>query len=282
MPLFDYAPMKLIVVSKNDTASLNIAENLLDLREWEDTGEFLGNPLRKHDDFLMATINDEHLSHDGLDREIREATDIEPEVMIFASRHKSASALKSFTVHTPGNFTKAEMGGKSGELVPSSPLYKTNALRNLKEMAKNMEHTVSYEATHHGPFLETPAFYIEIGSDETCWVEKEAGRIIAEAILSINREKDPVAIGVGGGHYAPRHTDVALKNRLCFGHIIANYALESITEEMLEKTIERTPDAEYVYFHRKAMKKSQYRELKTWFEDRGLKSVSQKDLPSRF
>jgi D-aminoacyl-tRNA deacylase len=273
--------MKLIVVSKNDTASLNISKNLMDLREWSDEGEFSGNPLHRSGDFLMTTINDEHLSHEGLDREFRESTGIEPEVMIFASRHKSASGLRSFTVHTPGNFSKAEMGGKSGELAPSSPLYKTNALRNLKELAKNMDHTVSFEATHHGPYLETPAFYIEIGSDETCWVEEEAGRIIAEAILSVNPEKDPVAIGVGGGHYAPRHTDVALKNRLCFGHIIANYALESITEGMLDKAIDRTPDAEYVYFHRKAMKKSQYRELKSWFEDRGLKAVSQKDIPSR-
>jgi D-aminoacyl-tRNA deacylase len=281
MPLLDYAPMKLIVVSKNDTASLNISKNLLDLKEWKEEGEFSGNPLRAYEDFLMATINDEHLSHDGLDREFRESTGLEPEVMIFASRHKSASALRSFTVHTPGNFSKAEMGGKSGELVPSSPIYKTNALRNLKELAKNMDHSVSYEATHHGPYLETPAFYIEIGSDETCWVEEKAGRIIAEAILSLTSDKDPVAIGVGGGHYAPRHTDVALKNRLCFGHIIANYALESITEEMLGKAIDRTPDAEYVYFHRKAMKKSQYRELKAWFEDRGLQAVSQKDIPSR-
>jgi D-aminoacyl-tRNA deacylase len=281
MPLFDYAPMKLIVVSKNDTASLNIAENLLDLGDWRDEGEFFGNPLRKYEDFLMATINDEHLSHDGLDQELREAAGIEPEVMIFASRHKSASELKSFTVHTPGNFTKAEMGGKSGELVPSSPRYKTNALRNLKELGKNMEHTVSYEATHHGPYLETPAFYIEIGSDETCWVEGEAGRIIAEAILALDSEMDPVAVGIGGGHYAPRHTDVALKNRLCFGHIIANYALESITEEMLGRAIDKTPEAEYVYFHRKAMKKSQHRELKAWFEDRGLQAVSQKDIPSR-
>ncbi len=281
MSLFDYALMKLIVVSRNDTASLNISKNLLNLREWEDAGEFSGNPLRKSGDFLMATINDEHLSHDGLDRELQESTDIEPEVMIFASRHKSASGLRSFTVHTPGNFSKAEMGGRSGELVPSSPHYKTNALRNLKELAKNMDHTVSYEATHHGPYLETPAFYIEIGSDETCWVEEEAGRVIAEAILSIDQEKDPVAIGIGGGHYAPRHTDVALKNRLCFGHIIANYALESITEEMLAKAIDRTPDAEYVYFHRKAMKKPQYRELKAWFEDHGLQAVSQKDIPSR-
>jgi D-aminoacyl-tRNA deacylase len=273
--------MRLIVVSKNDTASLNIQKHLLDLKEWKPEGEFSGNPLYKCGSFLMATINDEHLYHDSLDREFMEATGIEPEVLIFASRHKSKSELRSLTVHTPGNLSRAEMGGRSEELVPAAPLQMTNALRNLSDLAVDLDHSVSYEATHHGPFLETSAFFIEIGSDEASWIEEDAGKVIAEAILSIDPKKEPVAVGVGGGHYSPRMTDVALKNKLSFGHIIASYALESIREAMLEKAIERTPNAEFVYFHKKAMKKPQYRELRAWFEDHGLKSVSQKDLESR-
>lgn len=273
--------MKLIVISRNDTASLNIHKNLLNLREWKDEGEFSGNPLHKCGSFLMAIIDDEHLYHDGLDREFHESTGIEPEVIIFGSRHKSKSGLRSLTVHTPGNFSKAEMGGRSEELVPSAPLHMTNALRNLKDLARNMDHSVSYEVTHHGPYLETPAFFIEIGSDEASWIEEDAGKVIAESILSIDTEKESVAVGVGGGHYSPRMTDVALKTKLSFGHIIAGYALESIEDRMLEKAIERTPNAEYVYFHKKAMKKPQYRKFRAWFEDYGLEAVSQKDLESR-
>jgi len=273
--------MMLIVISKNDTASLNISRNLLDLVEWSDEGKFLANPLYKSGDFLMATIDDEHLYHDNLDREFQESTGIKPEIVIFASRHRSESGLRSLTVHTPGNFSKAELGGRPKELVPSSPLHKTNALRNLRDFAGDLDYKVSFEATHHGPYLETGAFYIEIGSDESCWVEEAPGRAIAKAILDIDPENEQVAIGVGGGHYAPRMTDVALESQLSFGHIIPSYALESIGEEMLEKAIERTPDVECVYFHKKAMKKSQYRELRVWFENHGLQSVSQKDLESR-
>lgn len=273
--------MRLIIISKNDTASLNISENLLRLADWNEKGEFLGNPVYERENFMIATINDEHLYHDNVDLEFYETMGVKPEIVIFASRHRSESGLRSLTVHTPGNFSKAELGGKSEELVPSCPLHFTNALRNLKVSGQELDHKVSFEATHHGPYLETPAFYIEIGSDESCWVEEVAGRAIAKAILSIKPEEDPIAVGVGGGHYAPRITDVALQSKLSFGHIIPSYALDDIKEEMLEKAMDKTPGAEYVYFHRKAMKKSRYRELRTWFENRGLTPVSQKDLESR-
>ncbi len=273
--------MMLIVISKNDTASLNISRNLLKLADWKDEGEFQGNPLYSSGHFHMGTIDDEHLLHDSIDEEFEDSTGKRPEVVIYASRHRSKSGLRSLTVHTPGNFSKAELGGRSEELVPSCPLHKTSALRNLDDFAKDLDYKVSYEATHHGPYLETPAFYIEIGSDESCWVEEAPGKAIANAILNIRPEKEPVAVGVGGGHYAPRMTDVALQSRLSFGHIVPTYALESSKEEMLKKAIEMTPDAEYVYFHKKAMKKSQYRELRDWFEDQGLSSVSQRELESR-
>lgn len=273
--------MMLIVISKNDTASLNISRNLLGLADWKDEGEFLGNPLYSSGDFYMGTIDEEHLLHDGIDQEFEDSTGIRPEIVIYASRHRSESGLRSLTVHTPGNFSKAELGGRTEELVPSCPLHKTSALRNLNDLATDLDYKVSYEATHHGPYLETPAFYIEIGSDERCWVEEAPGKAIAKAILNIRPEKEPVAVGVGGGHYAPRMTDVALQSRLSFGHIVPTYALESIKEEMLKKAIGMTPDAEYVYFHKKAMKKSQYRELREWFEGQGLRPVSQKELESR-
>lgn len=273
--------MMLIVISKNDTASLNISRNLLELADWKDEGEFQGNPLYSSGDFFLGTIDDEHLLHDNVDLEFEESTGIKSEIVIYASRHRSESGLRSLTVHTPGNFSKAELGGKSKRLVPSCPLHKASALRNLNDLAIDLDYKVSYEATHHGPYLETPAFYIEIGSDETCWVEEPPAKAIAQAILDIKPEKEPVAVGVGGGHYAPRMTDVALQCKLSFGHIIPNYALESIKEEMLKKAIHMTPDAEFVYFHKKAMKKSRYRELSEWFENQGIKTVSQKDLESR-
>ena len=38
-------------------------------------------------------------------------------------------------------------------------------------------------------------------------------------------------IGVGGGHYAPRHTDVLRKTNCWAGHQLASYALEMVKPE---------------------------------------------------
>ena len=45
--------------------------------------------------------------------------------------------------------------------------------------------------------------------------------------LSLDERKNAkVMIGIGGGHYAPRHTDVLRKTNCWAGHQLANYALE--------------------------------------------------------
>jgi len=69
---------------------------------------------------------------------------------------------------------------------------------------------------------------------------------------------------VGGGHYCPRFTEVALHKRCFMGHMVPNYALEC-GEASLLQAVERTPGARYVYFHKKSMKGAKYRELRDWF-----------------
>ena len=47
-----------------------------------------------------------------------------------------------------------------------------------------------------------------------------------DSISPEERSSEKVMIGIGGGHYAPRHTDVLRKTDCWAGHQIANYALE--------------------------------------------------------
>jgi D-aminoacyl-tRNA deacylase len=154
-----------------------------------------------------------------------------------------------------------------------------------KYYGEQLEHSTSFEVTHHGPLLDTPSFFIEIGSDDSAWGDKVAGKVIAQTIIDLltpgleAQLKDyPVVIGIGGGHYAPRHSDVARKKQVSFGHMIPNYALEAISDRMLIRALERTPNAEGVYFHRKALKKPRYRELKTFFSGKGYKVLQSDDL----
>jgi D-aminoacyl-tRNA deacylase len=278
--------MNLIVTSKEDIASMNIRDFLLSTVGWEDSGSmFDGSPILTYGNFNMILIQDIHLHFEELDVRLKEETGIEPECIIFASRHRSESGLRTLTVHPLGNYGEAAFGGSEGLLVPTIPRLMSQALLSLRKNASALDFEVSFECTHHGPFLQTPTFFIEIGSDESAWPEKPVGEILAKTILELDSPKDTkddiIAVGVGGGHYAPRHSDVALNHKISMGHMVPNYALEHLDEDMARQVVDRTPGCEVVYFHRKSMKKPRYRELKELFEGLGLKTVRSANIGER-
>jgi D-aminoacyl-tRNA deacylase len=237
--------MKLVVCADKDAASVNITEQLLRLGDWQPAGEFEGTPAKRLGDSLIVTIPVHHLCYDDIDDKVEKALGARPSLVIFASRHKSASNMRTLTIHPIGNFGKAEMGGRDRTLVPAAPHEMTFALKELAKRACGLKYQVSLEATHHGPYLQTPTFYIEIGSDEEAWKAMEPGRAIAGAlfeVLTSDIPQDRIAVGVGGGHYVPRITDVAREKRISFGHILPSYAFEEgLQKGMLENMLGATP-----------------------------------------
>jgi len=275
----------IIVVSKEDVASCNIQKYLLQYGNWIDHDNYDGENTYKLNDTIMVTIEEIHLHYDQIDKKVEEQFGFHPELVIFASRHRAKSGIKTLTVHPLGNFSDAEFGGLPGKLVPASPVKMTAALRILKEDARNLEHQISYEATHHGPYLTTPTFFIEIGSDESAWREEEPAQVIARTILKVLFEyvntEDRIALGIGGGHYVPRFTEIIQSHRIAFGHMVPNYATDMPTEMYLA-AMEGTPGIDCVYFHRKSMKGKKYRELKEMIESNSdLEIVDSKILIER-
>lgn len=270
--------MKVIIISKTDIASVNIFEKLIKLRKWEEKGEFLQNPLYFYNDHCIATIPDEHILHDNVDLELAQILGGIINCVIYASRHRSESGKRSLTVHPIGNFHNADFGGKPKTLVPSSPHFMTESLRCLRKKAKDLDYSVSFEATHHGPYLQTPTFFIEIGSDEESWRDEKAALAIAGTILEIKQTNYPVGIGVGGGHYVPRITDVALEREISFGHIIPTYALENLASDVSDIMISNTKNVKNVYFHRKRLKGGQFARWNEIFSNAGLQRVKSVDL----
>ena len=124
-------------------------------------------------------------------------------------------------------------------------------------------------------------FYIEIGSYEEIWDRKDAAEAIAKSILEIRDEGDPVVLCIGGGHYAPRFTEVALTRKVAIGHMAANYALKALSTEMIQQMSAKSAGAKRVYFHRKGMPKPAYRELRERFAMSGLEEVSSEDFAPR-
>jgi D-aminoacyl-tRNA deacylase len=270
--------VKLVVTSSEDNASMNIRARLLEKPSWTEIGEFDGNPALVMDDFLMVQVNKIHLDEDYVDDRVKQKLGEEAEVVIFASRHRAESRIPTLTVHPIGNYSSADFGGKPGTLCKSSPQLMTSALRTLASNAKGMGFNVSFETTHHGPSVSCPAFYIEIGSYEELWGREDAAEAIAKSILTVKDEGYPVVVCAGGGHYAPRFTEVALSKKVAIGHMAANYALDHLDENMIRQISEKSGGAEKVYFHRKGMPKPAYRALKERFATCGLEEISSNDL----
>ncbi|MEM4264160.1 MAG: D-aminoacyl-tRNA deacylase [Thermoplasmata archaeon] len=266
--------MRLIVTSREDIASMNIRKHLLSGWEWKEVGTFESDAIFVHDDYLMVTIPEIHLDRDNIDRQVTERTGEKFEVVIFASRHRAESKLPTLTVHPIGNYSKAEFGGLDRTLVSASPHLMTSALRLLRKLWTSTGFGISFETTHHGPYLDTPSFFIEIGSDESLWTHEEAAKTIAKVIMTVEEEKGEIVMCVGGGHYAPRFTDMALENPVSIAHMAANYALDALYDErVMAEMIEKSGKPKFVYFHRKSMQKQKFRELSERFGTFGIETV---------
>lgn len=283
----------LIIASNKDPASINIKNCLLKQSQWENINTFYENKVYKNiknQNLIIITINDRKILHDNIDTEVQKNLGLKPKLAIFISRHTSKTGNPTLTLHPIGNYGKALFGGRDKKLIQSAPIIMTELLRILKRNAneKNLYHNVCFEVTHHGPNISIPSLFIEVGSNPDEWKKISPANAVAKSILELfelsyieNRSTDiPVLIGLGGGHYAPRFTDIALERKVAFGHMIPTYQINSgvIDELMIEEVIKNTRNLSGVYIHRKALKKSQVTEFKKIFKNKGIRIISSNDL----
>ncbi|HID71161.1 MAG TPA: hypothetical protein EYP29_00245 [Thermoplasmata archaeon] len=291
-----------VVLSKGDMASENIAHHFLEtvknngfsvlkIREIP-----LPSPsqkithkmakMREYHNFYFIVSEVEHLYLDYVGELVKEVVGHPPSFIVFLSRHKSEKGLRSLTVHPTGNFKKPLFGGKERDFSFSEPYYQSFALRTLFKFWKSQnelkDFSISFEATHHGPYLNTPGFFIEIGSTEKEWNRKEAGALLGATVFETlnkwasektKKEKRTTAIGVGGGHYAPRFSQYAVGKDYDFGHIVPGYACETLDPELCQKLIERTPGVNTIFLHG-----NKYREFGKMFLKAGKEIGIELDL----
>lgn len=211
-----------VVASKQNIASVNIVS-------------FLEGNLPKS---MSLHFFEEHICL------IDSADSIKADAIIFASSHKSESGNPTLSTHCIGNWSKAGLGGKDRTLVPTNSFLLKNYLLALQKKKEELSlpYEVSAEVTHHGPFLSKPTVFIELGSSETQWRDKNAAKAVADIILSNTSIEGNYksAIALGGGHYCPEFTKLVLRTDFALGHICPGYALSSFDGEMLQKTIDAT------------------------------------------
>ena len=117
--------------------------------------------------------------------------------LVFPSIHRSERNVPCLTVHPLGNLgDSAEVGGRPRVLVPTDPLRMASALRALAEGGGPVGLSATFEATHHGPELELPAMFVEIGYGTEPAPPPPAVRVLSKAI--------PHLSGTRGGSHRPR------------------------------------------------------------------------------
>jgi len=164
----------------------------------------------------------------------------EADLLIVPSTHKSKAEKKSLTIHATGNFGNADYGGSPKKLNPTNPAAIAVGLRSMANAGlEGFE--VCMEVTHHGPTVEVPLVFIEIGSSEKEWDNEEAGKIVANAMKDIleNTQSFENYIGFGGPHYAPSFSKKVIENEnIAIGHILPKYQQDNVTKEIIQQMLE--------------------------------------------
>ncbi len=226
----------LVVISGINPASQNIKKQILMLEKFEaeDEGFWEGNA------FDMA----------GYPEEIIHVVPTHPaDYYIFASTHRSASNTPALTVHTPGNWGSADLGGEPKTLnvaFGSKVKVVAQAMKRMNASA-GLNWQVAIEADHHGPTIGKPILFVEIGSTEKEWNDENAGEIAAKAIIAAAKSNEtfPCYVGFGGSHYAPKFAPKIIDGEITVGHIISGYALEGggVDEARVRQAIEKNAES---------------------------------------
>jgi len=234
-----------IVASTGDIAGMNIAQKIIDHYNFEKISEtFHENPVYskkvQNQEVKIFFTNEEIVKTQFI-------TDFfAPQLLIFVSRHSSLSGIPTLSVHTPGNLAEAELGGLPRKVSISPASAMKDALLEMSKLGEEMrlDYKVSYECTHHGPSLNVPTMFAELGSSPEQWKDMKAAEAVAHSVMAAvsKRSSYPTAMGIGGPHYNAKFTKIALSTQTAFGHMIPKYAIPRVDAEIIKQCVERTKE----------------------------------------
>ena len=225
-----------IVASRMDEVSMAVAEILKECYDFREVDE---NLYRSHG-VELRIIEEKHVYADGL------GEDWGADLLIVASSHRSEAGVKALLTHPVGNWgPRAELGGAPKTLSATSAKALYTSINFLREEADRLGLTdwrVGLEVTHHGPRTDVPLIFVEAGGPPDEIPERRALEAVASTCFRVAERRlspDLVAVGFGGGHYAPTFTRLSLERHMGFGHMCPKYAMP-VDVEMIRQAFEKT------------------------------------------
>lgn len=220
-----------LAYSKRDPAGSGIARKVRDLAGEE------------------FTLSDKSCELLELDREIlylKEDSFSGFDYLIVLSRHSGTPDHPIFTAHAPGNFGTAKYGGDHFKLSVAIPSLMKEYLIAASRRAGEIGYWVGFEPTHHGPTLDLPTAFLEIGCDERAWSDENGLRAASESVLdaieSWREGKFISAVAFGGPHINDHFTKVELLTRFAIGHAARKLDAEWVDEEMVRQAVSRSSE----------------------------------------
>ena len=250
----------LVIASKKDLAGVNITTQLSQFRK----NPLLSSMKKDGVSFDFYLIEDEIIHTKNLDLSKINQYDF----VIFASKHESKNKEKTLSIHAPGNWSIANLGGESEKICPTSALFSKQLFENIISNAREFKlnnYKITLEATHHGPLIEKPCLFLEIGSTPTEWKDNRAGFFLAKVLSETIETFEPskyreVAFGIGGNHYCPTFNKLQEKSNIAISHVIPQYMLP-LTQRMIDEAKRKTlEDIDFVVIDWKGCGNSESRE----------------------
>ncbi len=234
-------------------------------------------------------LDDKEVELVSFDREVLYVRDCDElgvgdfDYVVVLSRHSGTPHAPILTAHVPGNFGRARYGGESFKLGIAVPSLMKEYLLVASGMVKETGYSVGFEPTHHGPTLDKPVAFLEIGSDERAWNDpigiELAAKSVLEAIERWRPEQYPAAIAFGGPHVNDHFTKVELYTDFAIGHAARKLDAGWVDSTMVRQAIERNGERpEIAIVDNKGLKGEDRARIESALKEAGLKTVRVKRL----
>ena len=228
-------PLYILVASSQDLAGVTLSDYLKNVGFGPDgiSRSHRGVSLYVHDGSLLHLENLDDMFPDA-------------EAFVFLSKHRSDSKIPTLTCHCTGNFADNPYGGNRRELAVAYPSLQKEYLKALVDAKSRVpDYDIVIEATHHGPTsLKKPALFVELGSSEGQWADKNAACVMCECLLGVLGNKlarcEKVGVALGGTHYPTKFNKLLLESEFGLAAVASKHNLESIDEQMLDQMIAKS------------------------------------------
>lgn len=207
-------------------------------------------------------------------------------IIVFVTKHDSVSKIPSFCVHTQGNWGNAELGGKPQTIAPCPVVLKNKLYVNLTKVANQLQpsYDVVNEATHHGPDLNIPCVFIEIGSTINEWEIPLNAQVITQTIHQTLQEyvdetsNIPCYFGIGGPHTCTNFNSLAAQEKILLGHVCPNYAIMDVTPNLINQAINKHSIRPKIVVDWKALNSAQRSHITKILEECNITFIKLKEL----